>query len=122
MRAKDHASLAGGEGEWKELGQLLEQLTEPSERVETESMKEKILELLDRKETGFALDLVKGADDPALYASLLEGTKVEDGVLCGPDWVGWEGYTQSFFLRVMEAAPDSEKMKELARRGSLFGA
>jgi len=113
LRAKDHASLAGGEGEWKELGQLLEQLTEPSERVETESMKEKILELLDRKETGFAFDLVKGADDPALYASLLEGTKVEDGVLCGPDWVGWEGYTQSFFLRVMEAAPDSEKMKEL---------
>lgn len=113
LRTMDHASLAGGEGEWKELGELLEELTKPSERVDTENMMEKILELLDREETGFAFDLVKGGDDAALYASLLEGTKVEDGILCNPDWVGWEGYRQSFFLRVMEAAPDSEKMKEL---------
>jgi leucine-rich repeat protein SHOC2 len=113
LRTKDHASLAGGEGEWKELGELLKELTEPNERVESESMKEKILELLDREETGFAFDLVKGADDPNLYASLLEGTKVEEGILCNPDWVGWEGYRQSFFLRLMEAAPDSEKMREL---------
>jgi hypothetical protein len=48
LRTKDHASLAGGEGEWKELGELLKELTEPNERVESESMKEKILELLDR--------------------------------------------------------------------------
>jgi leucine-rich repeat protein SHOC2 len=113
LRPNDHASLAGGEGEWKELGELLEELTEPKERVESESMKKKILELLDREETGFAFDLVKGADDPTLYASLLAGTKVEDGILCGPDWVGWEGYRKSFFLRLMEAAPDSAGMREL---------
>lgn len=114
---EDYATLEEGNGEWKRLQDLLNELTRDEQKENGNAMMQRIIELLDKEETDFAFDLVKGADDLKLYESLLEGAKVKEGVLCEPDWVGWEGYRQVFFMKLMEASPDTRKASEL-RKGA----
>jgi len=75
--------------------------------------KEKILHLVEEKETEFALELLKGMNDPKPYEALLEGCELSDGVLNKPDWVSWEGHKDKFFHEILEAAPATEKVRNI---------
>jgi len=65
----------------------------------------KVLRLASEKEFTFTYDPLKGANDRILYDALIEGSHVDKGVLHIPDWVGWEGDRNSFFLKILETAP-----------------
>ena len=63
----------------------------------------KVLSLISEKEFTFAYDLLKGENDRNLYDALIEGSHVDEGVLHTPDWVGWEGDRNSFFLQILDS-------------------
>jgi hypothetical protein len=76
-------------------------------------VKEKIIELLDNDEFDFTLDLVKGANDGKLYDSLIEETRISEGLLLMPEWVGWEGSRTVFFLTILQYAPETELIRKI---------
>ena len=80
----------------------------------------KVLSLISEKEFTFAYDLLKGANDRNLYDALIEGSHVDEGVLHTPDWVGWEGDRNSFFLQILETAPENEKVRSLRKETTLM--
>ncbi len=79
-------------------------------------MKEKIIELLDNDEFEFAFDLVKGSEDFDFFESFLDEATIEDGYLCLPDWVGWEGIRKCFFLKVLQCSPEYELKRKILEK------
>jgi Leucine-rich repeat (LRR) protein len=80
----------------------------------------KILSLISEKEFTFAYDLLKGANDRNLYDALIEGSHVDEGVLHTPNWVGWESDRNSFFLKILEIAPENERIRSLRKETTLL--
>ena len=80
----------------------------------------KVLSLISEKEFTFAYDLLKGANDRNLYDALIEGSHVDEGVLHTPNWVGWESDRNSFFLKILEIAPENERIRSLRKETTLL--
>ena len=76
--------------------------------------------LVNERKFEFAFDLVLGANDPGLYADLLNGAEVNSGVLITPEWVGWEGDRNSFFLKILSYAPENELVASLRSHTELL--